>query len=211
MVSFVQSGDATRSLRDTPGHGGVVSVVFDDPPVLAAQSGVGDRSDGGGGDNSGNGGSDTAAVVALSLGAGVAALAAVSVIAIVAVRRSRENRIEPSAFDAPPPELDADGGLVPSPDDLFGDDDDNLPPKNGAISEAGEFISIPVDPGINARDHAEYIDDPDSTYTGATSLAGEPVNVRHAPEPYFPDDAESATSSMALDKDLWGRGTGAEF
>lgn len=120
--------------------------------------------------NGSSGSRNTGAIVGGSVLGVIALLALVSVIALIAIRRSRANRIDADSFDQPPPVLD----------DMDIEDRDEYGQRNM------QGLSV------------EYMDDPDSTFTAATSHAAEELYT--APE-----------SGITLDKDVWGRGTGSDY
>jgi hypothetical protein len=121
---------------------------------------------------SGSGGSGsrkTGAIVAGAICGLIGLLALVAFVTFAAMRRARANHIDRDLFDSPPPTLR--------------ESDVEAQIAGFERNQTGRSV--------------EYIDDdPDSTFTAATSHMGEP----REPE-----------SGINLDKDVWGRGTGSDY
>jgi hypothetical protein len=117
----------------------------------------------------GSGPRKTGAIVAGAICGLIALLALVAFVTIAAMRRARANNIDRDLFDSPPPTLR--------------ESDVEAQIAGFERNQTGRSV--------------EYIDDdPDSTFTAATSHMGEP----REPE-----------SGINLDKDVWGRGTGSDY
>lgn len=101
----------------------------------------------------------TSTIVAAVVGSLLGVFVIIALVALFVVQRHRRNEVNPEAFDAPPPAMT---------------DSDVEGQSAAAPSETGGSV--------------DYLDD-DSTFTAATSRAGDPEN------------------GVVLDKDIWGRGS----
>lgn len=198
LTSAVKDGDITQALLADDDASGFRGIEFVSEPKFATGSTSSrDESDDSSSDGNGDGsdsGSNVSAIIGGAVAGCVVLLALCAGVAVFAMRRS-SNSVDQNVYDDPPPAFGEEDAVIddvetPAADEFVGAGSGHPTMLAGVPDMDSRGIDAPT-PGPD-----DYMDDPDSTFTAATSHAEEQIASRGVDE---------------MDRDVWGRGTGSDY